>query len=83
MDIDVSKVVTTTQEIDPDTNELVTKVTGVGPGVKDKTVGQELSRVPVQEPEKSDLEKRFDALESTLIEKEVFTKAELDSKSIG
>lgn len=69
MDIDVSKVVTTTQEIDPETNELVTKVTSVGKGVKDKTVGQELSRVPVPPVEKSDLELRVEALEAIVLGK--------------
>lgn len=66
MDIDVSKVVTTTQEIDPETNELVTKITSVGKDVKDKKVGDEISRVPVEAPEKSDLEKRVDALEAAV-----------------
>ena len=84
-DIDVSKVVATTQEYDAKTGEMVTKVTHVGPAVTDKKVGDVISRVKADPPASPEAEKKEDSeaaaklkkLQDKLVEKGIMTEEEV------
>ena len=87
-DIDVSKVVATTQEYDAKTGEIVTKVTHVGPAVTDKKVGDEISRVKADPPQAAEAEEKKEdseaaeklkKLQEKLVEKGIMTEEEVNN----
>ncbi len=91
-DIDVSNVISyeeVTEEVSPGVFELVRRVTGVGPAVKEVNIGDEEWRIPVDPPQTPieqqliELQAKHDKLIEILGEKEISGEKILNPKDVG